>query len=332
MQNVVGWNSLVHDKCRKICFLELNKMSKAKWFLILALSPILVMKLPGAAPGAPPPTKVVVLGIAQDGGIPQIGCQQRICQTQHHFVSSLAIFNGESVFLIDATPDLREQYREFIRLHPSAAKKDLLGGIFLTHAHMGHYTGLMYLGKESISTKRIPVYCSQEMAAYLKQNSPWNLLITNENIELHPFVAEKKIQMNGFSVTPLEVPHRKEFTDTFGFLIKGSRKSLLYIPDIDSWEPIRGSLSRWLKESDYALLDGTFYSGDELPGRDMRLVPHPTIQDSLSFLASLPLFDCQIAFTHFNHTNPLLDPETKESKEFGSSGFRLAAEWEEFDL
>jgi pyrroloquinoline quinone biosynthesis protein B len=281
-------------------------------------------------PQAPPP-QVVVLGIAQDGGIPQIGCTQKVCLTQHHFVTSLAILDGNSIFLIDATPDLREQYQELIRRYPGGQRK-LLDGIFLTHAHMGHYTGLIYLGKESISAQKIPVYCSEEMSAYLSQNEPWKFLIDNGNIQLRPFSSGQKLSFQSFSITPLSVPHRKEFTDTFGFLIQGKRKSLLYIPDIDSWDPIRDSISTWLRQSDYALLDGTFYSGKELPGRNMQLVPHPTIQDSMLFFNALPTLECQIIFTHLNHTNLLLDPETPESKQFRSSRFKIADEWSEFEL
>ncbi len=284
-------------------------MFERKWSAFLPIGSIVWMigTFGEPAPDEASAVKVIVLGIAQDGGIPQIGCEQEICKTQRHFVSSLAILSKDSVFLVDATPDLRDQYRGLIQRYPYASKKGLFDGIFLTHAHMGHYTGLMYLGKESISTHQTPVFCSEEMAAYLKQNAPWSQLVHNGNIQPSQFAPGKPLGFDGFSVTPLTVPHRKEFTDTYGFLIKGGSKVLLYIPDIDSWEPIRDSISTWLQESDYALLDGTFFSSQELPGRDIRLVPHPTIQDSMSFLNSLPPFNCQVFFTHLNHTNPLLD-------------------------
>src|SRR6186997_2871084 len=119
-----------------------------------------------------PAARVITLGIAQDGGIPQIGCEQKICREQHHFVSSLALAGERSLYLIDATPDLREQYRELLRRNPSLARKNLFDGILLTHAHMGHYAGLLYLGKESISTNKVPVYCSEEMAQYIRTNAP----------------------------------------------------------------------------------------------------------------------------------------------------------------
>lgn len=289
-----------------------------------------VLLLAAIVAGSQP--KVIVLGIAQDGGIPQIGCTQKICKTQKHFVSSLALVEQNSLVLIDASPDLREQYAELTRRFPQTVRPNLLDGILLTHAHMGHYTGLLYLGKESISTKKVPVWCSAEMADFLTKNAPWSLLVSNGNIELHMFESGKQFQIGSLSITPLAVPHRKEFTDTHGFLIQGSRNSLLYIPDIDSWDPVRTQMSDWLSKSNFALLDGTFYSGNELPGRNMKLVPHPTIQDSMEFLNTIPELKCQIFFTHLNHTNPLLDSDSDEAKSFSKTSYHVAYDWQEFDL
>ncbi len=279
----------------------------------------------------PPSTKVIVLGIAQDGGIPQIGCEQEICRTQSHSVSSLAIIHNQNLYLIDATPDLREQHRGLVRRYPAFAKKSLFDGIFLTHAHMGHYAGLLYLGKESISTNETPVYCSDEMASYLKRNAPWSLLTDNGNIELKRFETNKTLDV-GFKITPLNVPHRREFTDTYGFFIQGPSRSLLYIPDIDAWEPVKESLIQWLNQSDYALLDGTFYSGNELPGRDITKVPHPTIEHSIAFFKSFSKFSATIFFTHLNHTNPVLTPGSTEAGNVTKAGHHVAVDWQEFAL
>ncbi len=288
---------------------------------------VLISNLPAGVPA----TKVVILGIAQDGGVPHIGCSQEICRTQRQYVSSLAVIQGDSVYLIDATPDLREQYSGLIHRYPNLEKKNLFNGIFLTHAHMGHYTGLIFLGKESVSTKQVPVYCSEEMGEYLRKNAPWSLLVQNQNIEIKRLTPGRPVDP-GFSIRPVAVPHRREFTDTFGYLIKGSEKTLLYIPDIDAWEPVRNGLQEWLTQSDFALLDGTFYSGQELPGRDIRQVPHPTVEHSLSFFKELPTFKAQVFFTHLNHTNPLLSPESAEKKELDLTAFRVARVWQEFSL
>lgn len=284
-----------------------------------------------ADPPQLPETKVIVLGIAQDGGIPHVGCVQEICRSQKHFVSSLAIVHNQEVYLIDASPDLREQHRELLRRYPALYRKNLFSGIFLTHAHMGHYSGLLFLGKESVSTNKTPVYCSTEMASYLKNNAPWSLLIENGNIQITTFDSHQMPDL-GFTITPLAVPHRKEFTDTYGFMIRGTRKSLLYIPDIDAWEPVHESLREWLRESDFALLDGTFYSGKELPGRDMTKVPHPTIEHSMQFLKTFPDLNAQVLFTHLNHTNPVLNPRSAEAVSVTEAGYHIAVDWQEFPL
>jgi pyrroloquinoline quinone biosynthesis protein B len=276
--------------------------------------------------------KVIVLGVAQDGGVPQIGCTEKICKTERRMIASLMILAKKAVYLIDATPDLRAQYKEFGDRFPEFTKPNLFDGIFLTHAHMGHYTGLMYLGKESISTRQVPVYCSADMSRYLTENGPWSLLVENGNIELHTFEANQDIPFENFTIRPVPVPHRKEFTDTHGFWIQGRHKSLLYIPDIDSWDSVKTLMAELLKKSDYALLDGTFYSGDELPGRNMRLVPHPTVLNSIEFLRSLPPFNCQIYFTHLNHTNPLLEEDSNAYRNLMTTPFRVALEWQEFLL
>ena len=276
-------------------------------------------------------TKVILIGTAQDGGIPHIGCNQEICRTQKRFVSSLALIHDRKVYLIDASPDLRLQYFQLVQKYPDIASKNLFQGIFLTHAHMGHYAGLLSLGKESISTNKTPAHCSQEMATYLDANAPWNLLIKNGNIDPKIFRSGDTLDL-GFKITPLSVPHRKEFTDTYGFLIRGNTKSLLYIPDIDAWEPVKEQLYEWLKQSDYALLDGTFYSGDELPGRDMSKVPHPTIQHSIDFLKGYEGLKAQIFFTHFNHTNPVLIKDSAEWINVRKAGFHIAVDWQEFAL
>ena len=295
------------------------------------LRPIFLMSLLFAV-SITEPARIIVLGTAQDGGVPHIGCTQKICRTQHHPISSMAALTDELLLLFDATPDLREQHSELVKRYPEYQRKNLFDAVFLTHAHMGHYPGLLYFGKESISTQKVPVYCSSEMSSYLKNNAPWNLLVKNNNIELRAFESGKDITLGGVTVTPLAVPHRKEFTDTHGFLIRGRSKSLLFIPDIDSWQPIQGSIEKWIKEADYALLDGTFYSGDELPGRDIRQVPHPTVQASISFFDALKPFACSIYFTHLNHTNPLFDPDTPQWKDFSKTNYRLATDWQEFEL
>ena len=86
---------------------------------------------------------------------------------------------------------------------PRKGDKPNLSGIFLTHAHMGHYTGLMWLGKEVMGAAKVPVHAMPRMAAYLRSNGPWSQLVKLENIELREMRAGEAVPMPGLVVTPL---------------------------------------------------------------------------------------------------------------------------------
>src|SRR5262245_25215793 len=147
--------------------------------LLLALARILPAQAPPGAPAG------IVLGIAQDGGVPHPGCHQPLCvearrdPAKRRLVASLGLLDpspaGTKRFLIDATPDFGEQM-------------ELLGGlpdgILLTHAHVGHVTGLLQLGREVLGARRVPVYCTASMARFLRENRPWSRLVALENIEI----------------------------------------------------------------------------------------------------------------------------------------------------
>jgi len=274
---------------------------------------------------------IVVLGIAQDAGYPQIGCDKECCKKYwdkkitKQKVSCLALFdpvtNQEWIF--DATPDLTEQLHEADKF-----QKGNLSGIFLTHAHIGHYTGLMYLGREALSSKEIPVYAMPRMYEYLKSNGPWSQLISLKNIELKKLKADSVIKLTEkITVTPLLVPHRDEFSETVGYSIRTTNKSVLFIPDIDKWQKWEKDIKTLVKQHDWLFLDGTFYKEGELPGRNMSEVPHPFVQESIELFRELSSTEKhKIFFIHFNHTNPLIDKLSKEYKEVKSKGFNVAVE------
>ena len=315
-----------------------------------------------AAAGAKPFT--IVLGIAQDGGVPQAGSfgdarwdNPRLQRS----VVCLGIVDPRSGkrWMIDATPDFRRQLldlnrvspelpaaapsrtgrttsRPIPRTAPSNAAGDprpVLDGIFLTHAHMGHYTGLMFLGKESIGANAIPVWAMPRMAGFLEENGPWNQLVNLKNIELRPLVAGESVQLaEDISITPVLVPHRQEYSETVCFRIQGPDRAVLWLPDIDSWRELDdiGPRIEGLVESvDAAYLDGTFFANGEIPGRDMSGFPHPFIRDSLKRFILLPPSErAKIRFIHLNHTNPALDPSSSARREIEALGLRVADEGE----
>ena len=295
---------------------------------------------------SPPESNVLVkvLGTAQDGGIPQIGCFCPNCRRAREdsrfsrLVSSLAILDlrNRTAYIIDATPDLRIQYdRVHERLgREKTGRKNAPEGILLTHAHIGHYTGLMYYGYESLSIQNLPVYCSRKMGAFLSNNGPWDQLVRLENITLNIVDPDKRQNIaDNISVVPFQVPHRDEYSDTLGYKIFGPKKQLLYIPDIQSWEGWNRSIKEEVEQADTAILDGTFFSPEELPGRDLAKIGHPFITKSLKILEDIARSERKkVFFTHLNHTNLALDPSGKERRTILEAGCDIASEGMEFFL
>ncbi|HEV2855697.1 MAG TPA: MBL fold metallo-hydrolase [Thermoanaerobaculia bacterium] len=317
-----------------------------KRLALLPLALLLLAAAPAVSPGTAGP-RVVVLGIAQDGGMPQTGCDCSNCSLARRnpsfarHVASLAIDfpKTDHVYLVDATPDLPEQVEKIhaFRAHPEGkVDRAPVDGVLLTHAHMGHYLGLAHFGFESLNTKNIPVWVSPRMAEYLKNNGPWSQLVRLGNVALREFQPGQPFDLEeGVSVKPLQVPHRDEYTDTMAFLIRGPKKTLLYVPDTDSWKVWPKPLTDVLAEEkvDVALLDATFYSPDELPDRDITKVKHPLITQSMDLLEPwVKSGKLRVYFTHLNHSNPAFDPNGAARRAIEARGFRVLAEDEELGL
>lgn len=280
---------------------------------------------------------VIVLGITQDGGYPQAGTKESEAWddlSQRRHVSCLAIVDPETSqrWLIDATPDFKEQLHFLDNIAPVPETPGLTG-IFLTHAHIGHYTGLMHLGREAIGAQNVPVYAMPKMFEFLSRNGPWELLVRLKNIELLPLSNQACVKLNNkISITPFLVPHRAEHTETVGYRIDGLNKSILFIPDIDKWE----DWDQWsihiedkITAVDVAYLDGTFYADGEIPRRSMYDIPHPFIEESLKRFDLLPLEQKKkIRFIHLNRTNPALINGSEAQRAIERTGFRVANELE----
>lgn len=286
---------------------------------------------------------VKVLGTAQDAGIPHLGCYCANCERARmdtgfgRLKPSLAVLDmkDRKIFIVDASPDIGRQFdmiHERMGCNP-AEGMNAPHGILLTHAHIGHYTGLMYYGYEGLNAAGIPVWCTPKMARFLGKSGPWSQLLRYENIILRTIRPEEKTSLNErISFTPLLVPHRDEFSDTVGFVIAGPKKKLLYIPDIQNWEAWDRSIQKEVEKVDYALLDGTFYSPGELPGRDLTRIGHPFIAASMDVLSPAARSGKSIYFTHLNHSNLALEPDGHAYKEIVNKGFHLAADGMEFPL
>jgi len=303
----------------------------------------------GCAAGAPdsdpaPGTAYIrILGTAQDGGLPHAACSCVRCERARsdpsfkRLISSLAIVLPETgrVYLIDATPDIREQLDRLTDVRDSPAgrvDRAPVDGVFLTHAHIGHYTGLSFFGFEAVHTEALPVYCTQPMARFLTSHAPWQQLVQLQNIDLNEISEGTLVNLpDGVSVEPLLVPHRDEYADTVGFKIHGPNKTVLFIPDTEPYERWSRPLEELLTDVDIALLDGSFYSLEELPGRDVSQIGHPLMRDTMDRLAEWNS-EREVRFIHLNHSNPALDAGSPEAREIRSRGFSVASDGDQLPL
>lgn len=274
---------------------------------------------------------IVVLGIAQDAGFPQAACQKACCeivwqqQHQRKMVSCLGLVDPNSgrAWLLDATPDFKDQLYLLEQNNQS-----ILAGIFLTHAHVGHYTGLMHLGREIMGANKVSVFAMPRMKDFLENNGPWSQLVDLKNISVIGLKANSAITLApNLKVTPFLVPHRDEFSETVGYRIQGPNHSAIFIPDIDKWHLWDRDIKQIVPSVDFAFLDGSFFANGEIPGRDMSQIPHPFMEESMHLFKDLSPEDrSKIHFIHFNHTNPVLQPDSEARKEVIENGYQLSEE------
>lgn len=273
---------------------------------------------------------IYVLGNTQDAGLPHIGCQHKFCQDNfdnydQYFVTSIAVVDSDlrKYIMFEATPDITYQLNN---LKNSIFQEFLLPeSLYITHAHIGHYTGLMYFGREALGSKDLLVKVLPKMNEFLKSNGPWNQLVNINNIEIQKLnFGESNNELTNISVTPIKVPHRDEYSETAGYVIQGKNKKALFIPDIDKWEKWDKNLVHLTEEFDYLLLDATFYDSKEI-NRDINEIPHPLVTETMSLLDNLSSESkAKVYFIHMNHTNLMLDPESELSKLVESKGFNIA--------
>jgi pyrroloquinoline quinone biosynthesis protein B len=282
-----------------------------------------------------------ILGNVQDGGSPHIACSKDCCRDlfqnpdKNRKVVSLGIvdYDNEKNYIIEATPDFPEQMK-MLKQQSGFSEKETPDGILLTHAHIGHYTGLMFLGKEAMYSNAVPVYAMPRMKSFLEQNGPWGQLVANNNISIKEMKHAEEIQLtSNLQVVPLLVPHRDEYSETVGFVITGPNKKVLFIPDIDKWDKWETDIIDAISKVDYAFIDGTFFDGEEINNRDISEIPHPFIIESMKRFENLPEKEKKkIHFIHFNHTNPALDPDSKATQQIIENGFNIARMMDSFSL
>lgn len=293
---------------------------------------------PGGPPVSVSPPSVVVLGTAQDGGYPQAGCKASCCRHSDSLElaplhpCSLAVCDPETGgrWIIDCTPSFPLQLALLDRIFPGGA----LPGFLLTHAHMGHYTGLIHLGREVMNAAGVEVYALARMKEHLENNLPWKELVEDGNIQLLP--AGHGVELNlapGLRVVPRLVPHRDEHSETACFQVDGPNRSVLWLPDVDAWDDMVPSIEELLCGVDIAFLDGSFFDSTELPGRDMNTIAHPCIENSIARFSKLPGAEREkIRFIHLNHSNPAIRPDSEAASRITQAGHSVARQGELIEL
>ena len=286
-------------------------------------------------------TSLVILGNVQDAGSPQIACTKDCCMglfenpDEDRKVVSIGLIDADQhkKYLFEATPDITTQLRQLTK-HTLEIPKEVPDGIFLTHAHIGHYSGLMYFGKEAMNASQIPIYAMPRMKSFLETNGPWGQLVRNKNILIQEMAHEKEIVLSeNLKVVPFMVPHRDEYSETVGYKIVGPRKKALFIPDIDKWQKWEKDIIQEIANVDYAFLDATFYDASEVNNRDISEIPHPFIIESMKLFSGLPSEEKdKIYFIHFNHTNPALIPDSPQTNIILNKGFHIARSNDVFKL
>jgi pyrroloquinoline quinone biosynthesis protein B len=314
------------------------EITRRQFLASTAIATTAALRVEGVEPARGP--FAVVLGTAQDGGFPQAGCKKVCCKNawgeaaKRRDPASLGIIDpisGQRWF-VECTPSFPRQARRFDAAHPKLAGR--IDGILLTHAHMGHYAGLLHLGREVMGADGVPVHAMPRMEKFLRTQGPWSQLVQLKNIALRPMRDGRAFVLNNrLRVTPFLVPHRDEFSETVGFRIEGPRQKILWLPDIDKWERWKTPLEKALAGVDVAYLDATFYADGELPGRDMSKIPHPFIAETMRRLKNQPAaVRAKVRFIHLNHTNPAHDPRSAAAKAIRAAGFRVAEQGERVEL
>ena len=284
---------------------------------------------------------LVLLGIAQDGGVPHAGCSCARCMAAHsapslrqHPVACGICGSDGGLHLIEASRSLPDQMRLWATAlgAEGVARPD---SVSLTHVHLGHIDGLGQFGNEAMGCSGLPLFASPSVLEALAKREALGPFSATEVVPMERFGPSEDC---GFEMEFVPVPHRDEHADTHAVVIRGPSRSVLFLPDHDDWAQTLGrhgasSIRQWLSdlEVDIALLDGSFWDSSELPGRDMSKIPHPTVTETLARLGERVEGDAEIHFIHLNHSNPLLGPGP-ETEELADLGWQVAVQGQQFAL
>ncbi|HTA91051.1 MAG TPA: pyrroloquinoline quinone biosynthesis protein PqqB [Polyangiaceae bacterium] len=304
-----------------------------------------------------------VLGSAAGGGFPQWNCGcpncagvrtgsiRALARTQESVAVSA---DGESWFLLNASPEVRQQIESFDKLHPRAQRDTPIQGIVLTNGDLDHCLGLLSLRESQplalYATPRVRSGFTEGNVLYrtlqrFDGQVVWHALELGEPGPELPLLvhggAPSGLTLRAFAAPGKAALHldqsKPEPGDNIGLLIKDlrSQKTLAYVPAAGATSR---AVSQALNAADVVFFDGTFWSSDELiklgaserRAEDMAHWPIGGAEGSLRFLSQLPAL--RRVLIHINNTNPMLREDSAERAEVHAAGVEVAHDGMELAL
>jgi pyrroloquinoline quinone biosynthesis protein B len=308
--------------------------------------------------------RIEILGSAAGGGFPQWNCGCRNCQAiragtfqgKSRTQTQVAITNdGRSWFLLNASPDLRQQIETTSPLHPRSSGRDSpIAGVLLTSGDLDQITGLLSLRE----LQPFRIYCTASLRHILRQQNsvfamlnrvPQQVTWTDVSPESSfPLVTvaggDSGLCCEVFSLGsryPVYVGDQSlaklpPTEASLGLIVKSpSGARLAYLPAVSELDD---RLLQRMETVDLLLFDGTFWSDDELikvqgsgaTAREMGHIPVSSEVGSLQKLKSLRR--PRKIFVHVNNTNPMLDESSPQYREVRAAGWEVAEDGWHFDL
>jgi pyrroloquinoline quinone biosynthesis protein B len=307
--------------------------------------------------------RIVVLGAAAGGGVPQWNCGCTVCQAARaghtglqSTQASIAISaDGEHWFLINASPDLRLQLIATPQLHPKGLRlrHSPIAGVILTNSEVDAVAGLLSMREGSPFT----IYAHPRVLAILKANSIFNVL-SEANVRRQPIAIDEAFEPglpdgspSGIEIVAFAVPGKGAWYlegkahpagdggagDTLGLRIgdKASGKHLYFLAACAQVTP---ELKQRLTGASLIFFDGTVWRDDELiaaglgakTGQAMGHIAMSGDNGAIAALADLGI-DRKI-FLHINNSNPALLWDSAERETAERAGWQIPADGMEITL
>ena len=285
--------------------------------------------------------RITILGSAAGGGFPQWNCNCRNCaglrsgsiNAKPRTQSSIFIQadDGHEGILFNASPDILEQIRSHATLQPGRALRDTaIAGVILMDGQIDHATGLLMLRERS---GRLPSWCTDPVEEDLSQGLPVLRVLAHYcGVERHRIALDggwfniPGVSDLWFQALPLSSkaapysPHRERSVpgDNIGITIQDRRsgKTVFYAPGLGNITP---PVFEAMCSADAVLVDGTFWTDDEMPSlgistkraREIGHLPQSGPGGMVEWMARLPA-TTQRFLIHINNTNPILDEDSPE--------------------